>query len=97
MKDVRDPAITGRLTMLSEVGKQDIYDAAVRIAGEIGMRVPHAASRDLLVAAGATVDEGDLVHVSREMRRLRSPCTTVTASPPWRSATTAATSAPART
>ena len=67
MKDVRDPVITGRLTMLSEKGKQDIYDAAVRIASEIGMRVPHAVSRDLLVAAGATVEQGDLVHVSREM------------------------------
>ena len=67
MKDVRDPVITGRLTMLSDKGKQDIYDAAVRIATEIGMRVPHPVSRDLLVAAGATVDDGDLVHVSREM------------------------------
>ena len=66
MKDGRDPVITGRLTMLSEKGKQDIYDAAVRIASEIGMRVPHAVSRDLLVAAGATVERGDLVHVSRE-------------------------------
>ena len=65
MKDVRDPVITGRLTVLSEVGKQDIYDAAVRIAGEIGMRVPHAVSRELLVGAGATVEDGDLVHVSR--------------------------------
>ena len=67
MKDVRDPVITGRLTVLSDKGKQDIFDAAVRIVSESGMRVPHAVSRELLAAAGATVEDGDLVRVSREM------------------------------
>ena len=56
MNEVRDPVITGRLTMLSEQGKQDIYDAAVRIASEIGMLVPHARR--------ATADRG-----RRERRR----------------------------
>ena len=67
MKDGRDPVITGRLTVLSDKGKNDIYAAAVRIMSEVGMRVPHAASRDLLARAGATVEDGDLVHVSRDM------------------------------
>ncbi len=67
MNEVRDPVITGRLTMLSERGKQDIYDAAVRIVSEIGMRVPHATSRDLLVGAGATVHDGDLVRLTAAM------------------------------
>ncbi len=67
MKEVRDPAITGRLTVLSQQGKQDIYAAAVRIVSEIGMRVPHQTSRDMLLAAGATVADGDLVRLTPAM------------------------------
>jgi len=67
MKEVRDPVISGRLTMLTEQGKQDIYDTAVRIVSEVGMVVPHAGVRDMLAAAGATVDGGDLVRLTPAM------------------------------
>jgi len=67
MKEVRDPVLSGRLTMLTEQGRQDIYDTAVRIVSEIGMVVPHQGVRDMLAGAGATVEAGDLVRLTPAM------------------------------
>ena len=53
--------------MLSDEKCQMIYDAALTIIAEIGMTVPHAEAREMLVkGAGATVEGEDLVKIPRE-------------------------------
>ena len=53
--------------MLSDEKCQMIYDAALTIIAEIGMTVPHAEAREILVSgAGATVEGEDLVRIPRE-------------------------------
>ena len=67
MKDVPEPGIESRLTMLNEQKKQAIYEGAVRIISEIGMRVPHREARDLLVKAGASLEGEEHVRIPREL------------------------------
>jgi trimethylamine--corrinoid protein Co-methyltransferase len=62
MKDLPTSVLNSRLTLLSEEKCQAIYDAALSIIADIGMTVPHAVARELLVGAGATVEGEDLVH-----------------------------------
>jgi trimethylamine--corrinoid protein Co-methyltransferase len=67
MKDLPVVGIESRLRMLSDEKCQKIYDAALTIIAEIGMTVPHAEARAILVeGAGATVDAGDVVKIPRE-------------------------------
>jgi len=56
-----------RLRLLSAEKCQAIYDGALTIIAEMGMKVPHQAARDLLTAAGATVEGEDLVRIPREL------------------------------
>jgi trimethylamine--corrinoid protein Co-methyltransferase len=67
MNDRPTPALNSRLTLLSEEKCQAIYDGALTIIADIGMTVPHAVARDLLTAAGATVEGEDLVRIPREL------------------------------
>lgn len=58
---------TGRLAYLSNDTARDLYEAALEIAGGIGMRVHHPVALELLRAAGCAVDAPDLVRVPREV------------------------------
>ena len=67
MKDLPVVGIESRLRMLSDEKCQKIYDAALTIIAEIGMTVPHAEAREMLVSgAGATVEANDVVKIPRE-------------------------------
>ena len=66
MTDRPTSQLESRLTMLSDEKCQMIYDAALTIISEIGMTVPHAEAREILVkGAGATVEGEDLVKIPR--------------------------------
>ena len=66
MTDKPASALESRLKMLSDEKCQMIYDAALTIISEMGMTVPHAEAREILVkGAGATAD-GELVKIPRE-------------------------------
>jgi len=67
MKDLPTSVLGSRLTLLSEEKRQTIYDAALSIIADIGMVVPHAVARKLLVDAGASVEGEDLVRIPREL------------------------------
>jgi trimethylamine--corrinoid protein Co-methyltransferase len=67
MKDVSTSGLNSRLTMLSSDKCQLIYDGALTIIADIGMIVPHAEARELLLANGATLEGTDLVRIPREM------------------------------
>ena len=67
MKDLPISALESRLRLLSDEKCQTIYDAALTIIAEIGMTVPHAEARDMLVSgAGATVEGERLVKIPRD-------------------------------
>ncbi|MBE0527892.1 MAG: trimethylamine methyltransferase family protein, partial [Thermoleophilia bacterium] len=67
MTDLPTSVLESRLKMLSDEKCRMIYDAALTIIAEIGMTVPHAEAREILVkGAGATVEGEDLVRIPRE-------------------------------
>ena len=67
MKDLPTSVLNSRLTLLSDEKCQMIYDAALTIIAEIGMTVPHAEARDILVnGAGAAVAANDVVMIPRD-------------------------------
>ena len=67
MKDLPTSVLNSRLTLLSDEKCRAIYDAALTIIADIGMTVPHAEARAILVkGAGATVEGEDLVKIPRE-------------------------------
>ncbi|MFA4965603.1 MAG: trimethylamine methyltransferase family protein, partial [Thermoleophilia bacterium] len=53
----------GRLTFLSDADKQAIYDAALHILAEVGMRLNHDEATALMITGGCTVDDDGRVHV----------------------------------
>ncbi|HET6495369.1 MAG TPA: trimethylamine methyltransferase family protein, partial [Thermoleophilia bacterium] len=57
----------GRLSFLSEEDRGRIYEAALYILAEIGMRVNHDEGRELMLAAGCTQDDRGGVHVPRKL------------------------------
>jgi trimethylamine--corrinoid protein Co-methyltransferase len=57
----------GRLTFLRDDDKRRVYEAALHILAEIGMRVHHDEGRELLLAAGCTLDDDARVHVPGEL------------------------------
>jgi trimethylamine--corrinoid protein Co-methyltransferase len=67
MNDQPVCGLNGRMTVLSEEKCRAIYDAALGIIADVGMTVPHAVARELLVSAGATVEGPDLVCIPREL------------------------------
>jgi trimethylamine--corrinoid protein Co-methyltransferase len=67
MKELPVVGLESRLKVLSDEKCQKIYDAALTIIAEVGMTVPHAEARDILVnGAGATVGDKDVVKIPRE-------------------------------
>jgi len=60
-------ARAGQFTYLTEQNRQDIYDAALRIIGEIGMRVHHPEALELLRHAGCSVTDENLVRIPKEL------------------------------
>jgi trimethylamine---corrinoid protein Co-methyltransferase len=67
MNHLPPSALNSRLTFLSDEKCQAIYDAALTIIADLGMVVPHAGARDLLLGAGATLEGDDLVRIPREL------------------------------
>ena len=67
MNDLPTSVLNSRLTMLSEEKCRAIYDAALTIIADMGMVVPHAGARELLLNAGASAEGADLVRIPREM------------------------------
>jgi trimethylamine--corrinoid protein Co-methyltransferase len=60
-------ARAGQFTYLTEQNRQDIYDAALHIIGEIGMRVHHPEALELLRHAGCPVTDENLVRIPPEL------------------------------
>ena len=56
-----------RISYLTDDDKAAIYEAALEIMSTIGQRVHHPQVLELLRAAGATVEEPDLVKIPREL------------------------------
>lgn len=57
----------GYLSFLTNEQRERIYDAALRILSEIGMRLHHAEARDLLISAGCTLTSAGDVLVPRRL------------------------------
>jgi len=66
MNNAADFGLSGRMTALTEQKCQAIYGAALSVIADVGMTVPHAEARGLLVGAGATAMD-DLVRIPREL------------------------------
>jgi trimethylamine---corrinoid protein Co-methyltransferase len=66
---VKDDATTnvGRLTFLSDTDKKAIFEAALTILADIGMRINHDEGRRMLLGAGCSEDEKGLVHLPAEL------------------------------
>ena len=66
----RDPQArprAGRMDYVSDDDAAALYEAALEIIGEIGMRVHQAEALDLLREAGCEIAEPDLVRIPREL------------------------------
>ena len=73
MTDVSKQAGVGRTSFLTEPQKQQIYDTALGILAEIGMKVHHDEGEAVMLAGGGARDAAGLVHVPAEMvRRARA-------------------------
>jgi len=59
--------MAARLSYLTDADKAAVYEAALEIMATIGQRVHHPQALELLRAAGATVEEPDLVKIPREL------------------------------
>jgi len=62
-RDTGGPQRVGQMQYLTEQNRQDIYDAAIRVISEIGMRVHHPGVVALLRDAGCEVEGEDLVRI----------------------------------
>ena len=69
MTDVGKQAAVGLTSFLTEPQKQQIYDTALGILADIGMKVHHDEGEAVMLAGGATRDAAGLVHVPAEMVR----------------------------
>jgi trimethylamine--corrinoid protein Co-methyltransferase len=63
MTDVSKQIGVGRPSFLTEPQKQQIYDTALGILGDIGMKVLHEEGEAVMLAGGCTLDDAGLVHV----------------------------------
>jgi trimethylamine---corrinoid protein Co-methyltransferase len=59
--------VLARIAYLTDDDKAAIYEAALEIMGTVGQRVHHPEALELLRAAGAVIEEPDLVKVPREL------------------------------
>jgi trimethylamine--corrinoid protein Co-methyltransferase len=57
----------GRLAFLDEDGKRAIYEAALAILHDVGMRLDHDEGRELMVGGGAELDGEERVRVPADM------------------------------
>lgn len=57
----------GHLSFLTETDKRRIYEAALQILADVGMRILHDEGREIMLAAGCTRDADGRVHVPREL------------------------------
>jgi trimethylamine--corrinoid protein Co-methyltransferase len=63
MTNVSKQTGVGRTTFLTEPQKQQIYDTALGILADIGMKVHHDEGEAVMLAGGCTRDDAGLVHV----------------------------------
>src|SRR5665647_2958689 len=63
MTDVSKQIGVGRPSFLTEPQKQQIYDTALGILADIGMKVLHEEGEAVMLAGGCTRDDAGLVHV----------------------------------
>ncbi len=61
--------VVGRTAFLSEPQKRQIYDAALGILADIGMRVHHEGGEAVMLAGGCARDRAGLIHVPPELVR----------------------------
>ena len=105
MTDVSKQAGAGRTTFLTEPQKQQIYDTALGILADIGMKVHHDEGEAVMLAGGCHARRRrPRARAGRDRARRRArPCrrasrsTTAKASRPWRSAAATPTTATAPT
>jgi len=69
MTDVSKQIGVGRPSFLTEPQKQQIYDTALGILADIGMKVLHEEGEAVMLAGGCTRDDAGLVHVPAELVR----------------------------
>jgi trimethylamine--corrinoid protein Co-methyltransferase len=67
MTDVSKQIGVGPPRFLTEPQKQQIYDTALGILADIGMKVLHEEGEAVMLAGGCTRDEAGLVHVPAEL------------------------------
>jgi trimethylamine--corrinoid protein Co-methyltransferase len=67
MTDITKQIGVGGPSFLTEPQKQQIYDTALGILADIGMKVHHAEGQEVMLAAGCTLDDAGLVHVPAEL------------------------------
>jgi len=67
MTDVSKQIGVGRPSFLTEPQKQQIYDTALGILADIGMKVHHEEGEAVMLAGGCTLDEDGLVHVPADL------------------------------
>jgi trimethylamine--corrinoid protein Co-methyltransferase len=57
----------GPLHFLTEAQKRDLYNGALEVLGRIGMQLDDEEARDILLAAGATIDDRDRLLIPRRL------------------------------
>jgi len=67
MTDVSKQIGVGRPSFLTEPQKQQVYDTALGILADVGMKVHHEEGEALMLAGGCTLDEDGLVHVPADL------------------------------
>jgi trimethylamine--corrinoid protein Co-methyltransferase len=67
MKELSKQIGIGRPSFLSDGKKAALYEAALQILSQIGMRVLHDEGQAMMLAAGCTLDDNGRVHVPAEV------------------------------
>ena len=67
MTDVSKQIGVGRPSFLTEQQKQKMYETALGILADIGMKVHHEEGQAVMLAGGCTLDDAGLVHVPPEL------------------------------
>ena len=69
MTDVSKHTGVGATAFLTEPQKRQIYDTALGILADIGMKVLHEEGEAVMLAGGCTRDQAGLVHVPADLVR----------------------------
>jgi trimethylamine---corrinoid protein Co-methyltransferase len=67
MSEISKQSGTGMVTFLSEAQKERVYDTALGILADIGMKVHHDEGEAVMLAGGCTRDGEGLIHVPAEL------------------------------